>query len=73
MARAGFGGTQRLCRQLGGRAWQKQLLIRRTGERLDHRAKAGGPFPGERSEQTFFDAETSDTGPGLLTRHPLLG
>lgn len=34
---------------------------------LDQRAKAGDPFPGERSEQTFFDIETPDTGPGLLT------
>lgn len=43
------------------------MSIWRPGQMLDQRAKAGDPFPGERSEQTFFDIETPDTGPGLLT------
>lgn len=47
-----------LCRQGGGGTWQS----RPPRQRQDRR-----PLTGKKPEQTFLDAGTPDTSPGLLT------
>lgn len=65
MVRASFGGSQMVCGPLRVRTWQNQLSGRKTDWYLGYRAEAGDSLPGRRSEQTFFDAETPESGPGL--------